>query len=80
MSDNSDVSVTNKESGMSEQTQSKKKRSRKRQVYVYHKNAVCVSVYDPSGGTIPQEARREVEDSILETALKHRLLINIAYE
>jgi hypothetical protein len=57
-----------------------KKRVRKAQTYSHKKNAVSVTVYSPTGDTIPAEARDEIENSVWEVASKHRLLINIAYE
>jgi hypothetical protein len=50
-----------------------------KQTYKYHVNAVCVSVYSPTGETIPAEVRKEIEDSVWSVANEHRLLINIAY-
>lgn len=57
-----------------------KRRPRRKQVYQHHKNAVSISVYDPTGATIPAEARAELEQSVLDAALKNKLLISIAYE
>lgn len=58
----------------------KSRRPRKKQTYQYHKSAVSISVYDPTGTTIPVDIRKQLEDSVLETALAHKLLISIAYE
>lgn len=57
-----------------------KKRPRTKQTYTHHKNAVSVTVYSPTGETIPAEARTEIEDSVWDAAAKWGLLINIAYE
>lgn len=57
-----------------------KKRPRRRQTYTHHKNAVSISVYDPTGQTIPVEVRKQLEQSVLDAALANKLLINIAYE
>lgn len=57
-----------------------KKRPRTRQTYQHHKNSVSISVYDPTGATIPGDVRKELEDSVWELAQQNKLLINIAYE
>lgn len=57
-----------------------KKRPRTKQTYTHHKNAVSVTVYSPTGETIPAEARAEVENSVWAVANQYHLLINIAYE
>jgi hypothetical protein len=56
------------------------KRSRPKQTYQHHKNAVSISVYDPTGTTIPIEVRQALENSVWELAQVNKLLINIAYE
>lgn len=44
------------------------------------KNAVHVTLYDPSGETLSPEAQQEAEDCLLEVAVNHKLLLNIATE
>ena len=55
-----------------------KKRPRKQQTYSHKRNAVCVTVYSPTGDTIPAEVRKEIEDSVWQVAQSNKLLINIA--
>lgn len=57
---------------------SKKKRRRNQQTYRHKTNAVHVTVYDPHGETIPASIRHEAEQAVLDIALAHKLLINIA--
>lgn len=56
------------------------RKPRHQQVYKRHKNAVNITVYSPTGETIPPEIRKELEDSVLESALANKLLISVAYE
>lgn len=57
-----------------------RKRQRAHQTYQYHKNAISVSVYDPTGATIPVEIREQLAQSVFDVAVAHKLLINIADE
>ena len=57
-----------------------KRRPRTKQTYQHHKNAVSVTVYSPTGDTIPVEVRSRIEDSVWAVAQDNQLLINIAYE
>lgn len=57
-----------------------RRRPRAKQTYQHHKNAVSITVYDPTGATIPPAVRGELEQSIFDVALANKLLINIAYE
>jgi phosphoribosylformylglycinamidine (FGAM) synthase PurS component len=60
-------------------TDNKKTRKRRPgQTYKYHINAICISVYDPQGQTIPSKVRKELEDSVLQVALDNKLLIGVA--
>lgn len=65
---------------MSEQKKPGRKRPRQKQIYMHHKNAVCITVYDPSGATIPLPVRRQLEEAVFQPALANKLFINIAYE
>lgn len=55
-----------------------RKRTRPKQTYKHHTNAVCVTVYHPMGETIPAAVRRQIEESVLDVALSNQLLISIA--
>lgn len=57
-----------------------RRRPRAKQTYQHHKNAVSVTVYDPTGDTIPAPIRAELEQAVFDVALANKLLINIAYE
>ena len=57
-----------------------RRRPRAKQTYQHHKNAVCVTVYDPNGETIPVEVREKIEQSVFDVALANKLFISIAYE
>lgn len=57
-----------------------KRRPRKKMTYQHHKSAVSISVYDPTGETIPPDVRALLEQSVLDVALANKLLISIAYE
>jgi hypothetical protein len=65
---------------MSDTRQQGRRKPRQKQTYAHHKNAVCVTVYNPGGETIPVAVRDEIENSVMNAALKNGLLINIAYE
>lgn len=58
--------------------ETKRRRPRSKQTYKHRKNAICVSVYDPTGATIPAAIRKEIENSVWAVAEKNRYLINIA--
>lgn len=66
--------------GMSDTKTTKpaRKRTRPKQTYRHHTNAVCVTVYHPMGETIPAAVRKEIEESVMNVALANKLLINIA--
>lgn len=51
---------------------------RKKQTYRHIANAVSVTVYHPMGEEIPEEAIKEIEESVCKIAQNNRLLINIA--
>lgn len=65
---------------MSESSKQGRRRPRTKQTYQHHKNAVCVTVYDPNGETIPAEVRDLIERSVFDVALANKLFISIAYE
>jgi len=48
--------------------------------YRYKKSAISISVYDPTGATIPAEIREALSNSVWAIAQEHKLLINIADE
>lgn len=45
--------------------------------YEHHDNAVCVTVYHPTGGIINEQARKEIEEAIWHLAKEHKLLVNV---
>lgn len=55
-----------------------KKRRRSQQTYRHKTNALCITLYDPHGETIPAVVRHKAEQAILDIALPSKLLINIA--
>ena len=55
-----------------------KRRRRTTPTYQHKKNAVCVTVFNPTGETIPAEVRKEIEESVWKVAASNKLLINIA--
>lgn len=55
-----------------------KRRKRTTPTYQHKKNAVCISVFDPRGETIPAEVRKTLEDSVCQVAKEHQLVINVA--
>lgn len=46
--------------------------------YKHRVNAVSVTVYHPTGETIPASVRKEIEESVWKVAQENKLLINIA--
>lgn len=56
----------------------KKRRRRNQPTYKHRTNAVCITVYSPTGETIPAAVRKEIEDSVWAVAQAEKLLINIA--
>lgn len=58
---------------------SEPKRPRKtKPTYKHRLNAVHITVYSPSGETIPVDVRKEIEESVWNTVQKNKLLINVA--
>lgn len=55
-----------------------KRRTRKYPTYQHRMNAVSVTVYSPTGETIPAAVRKEIEESVWAVAQKNQLLISIA--
>lgn len=55
-----------------------KRRRRSAPTYQHKKNAVCVTVFNPTGDTIPADVRKEIEESVWKVAAENKLLINIA--
>jgi hypothetical protein len=55
-----------------------KRRRRSQQTYRHKTNAVHVTIYDPHGETVPASVRHQAEQAVLDIALAHNLLINIA--
>lgn len=57
---------------------SKKKRNRSKQTYIHRTNAVCITLYDLQGKTVPAEVRHQAEQAVTDIALANGLVINIA--
>ena len=57
---------------------SERKRNRTKPSYIHRTNAVCVTVFNPLGETIPAAVRKEIEESVWKVAQENKLLINIA--
>jgi hypothetical protein len=55
-----------------------RKRRRNQPTYKHRTNAVHVTVYSPTGETIPAAVRREIEESVMKVALENKLLIGVA--
>jgi hypothetical protein len=51
---------------------------KKKKSYVHQSNAVCVTLYSPTGDDIPQKVVQEITDLASEIANHHRLLVNFA--
>ena len=58
--------------------ENRKSRRSSRQTYKHKENAICVSLYDPTGAPLPFAAKHAAENALLDVAMEHKLLINIA--
>lgn len=45
--------------------------------YQHKNNAVCIVLYNQSGGPLSDLAQKEAEDAMLEVAMNHNLLLSI---
>ena len=49
-----------------------------KKTYKQKQNAICVTLYDASGEVLSPIAQQEAEDCLLQVAIEHKLLLNIA--
>lgn len=55
-----------------------RKRTRPKQTYKHHTNAVHLTAYHPMGETIPAPVRRELEEAVMKIVLENSLLMGVA--
>lgn len=62
---------------MAEQKKARK-RGKPKRTYVHRPNAVCITIHSMDGSQVPREVLEAAADSIMDIAMQHNCLINLA--